>query len=342
MQWMRRRQELQSNLLLTCRVTSKEGKKTDYLQTYSEFSTKETYALKQLTESKADIIMMVSFDNQFAVYPDTEEAKKEVEKYKGHFRFPVLNRTMTKFSGYKISENMSAIEEDWSIDFAGKDQFVIVHKGNLIKGNPRKEEMVIAGKTFKKYNAKYFTLIVYHSKEEKLTLYVVDSVTGKILIEKLLTTNASRKVPLVTVYDNAIIIGLHYEDKNDEITLLELFIAPEVADNSDLASMQRASLEKLVYPIMTSVELKWKIYGLEFMQVDGIDYLATINDKNELKMMNIEKLTRGSNNKGDDDNTKEINLPKDIYFMAPITMEYNDKARTILLHGMDIYSYELN
>lgn len=325
---------------MTHRVTSKEGKKTDYLESYPEFSTKESYALKQLTESKEDVIMMLSFENKFAIYPNTDQAKKELEKYKDHFRFFVFNSTMTKVSGYKISDNMSSIEEDWSISFEGKDEFIMVHKENMIKSKPRKEDITISGKTFKKYSGRYLSLLTYRYKENKLLLYIVDSITGTILVEKVLTEKVTSKVPLLTVYDNAVVIGLPYEDKKDEVTILELFIAPEVADNSDLANMQRASLEKLVYPMMTSVELKWKMYGLEFMQVDDIDYVVTINDENELKMTDIEKLVRGASNKGDDSNTREIDLPEEMRFVAPITMEYNDKTRTILVHGMDIYSYE--
>eukprot|EP00826_Nyctotherus_ovalis_P040532 TRINITY_DN4005_c0_g1_i13.p1 TRINITY_DN4005_c0_g1~~TRINITY_DN4005_c0_g1_i13.p1 ORF type:complete len:296 (+),score=130.51 TRINITY_DN4005_c0_g1_i13:584-1471(+) len=294
-----------------------------------------------MTESKEDIIMLVSFDNMFAVYPDTEEAKKEVDKYRNYLRFLTFNSTMTKVSGCKISDNMSTIEEDWTINFDGKDEFILGYKESKIEEKPRKEQVTVGGKVFKKYSLNYLVFVTYRYKEGKLMLYIVDTVTGTILSTTQLTDQVTRKVPLISIYDNIIAVGLPFESKKDEVMLLELFIAPEVAENSDLANVQRASLEKLVYPITTSVELKWKMYGMELMQVDGVDYVVTINDENELKMTDVEKLERGGNNRAEDKNTKEIDLPEEMRFVAPITIEYNDQARTILVHGMDIYSYEL-
>lgn len=284
---------------------------------------------------------MHGYNNELAFYPNTEASKTTVEKYKHQLRFYSFNRQMNNITGFKISDDMASVEPVWALDFSDKNQTIFAYKENILEDNERSSEFTISGKTFKKYTERYLLIGTYEGPTRTFMMYYIDSISGDIIYKKKLTNEILAKVPLVSLYDNAAVIAIPSEKEKDEIQLIELFIASEISANSDIPNMERASLAKLTYPIATTLKLDWKMYGANILHMDNVDYIVTINDKNELKMTNIDKLKRGETNTITDENTKEIQLPKDLKFVAPITMSYNEQSRTIFIYGVDAYYHQL-
>ncbi len=325
----------------THRVTAKEGAKTEYAQAYTDFMREESASLQTLTGLKSDIVLLTSYDHKFDVYPDTAESLKEVSDYKNRMNFYRLNRQMSVFTCFRVTSNMTAIEEAWNISFDKTNETVMAYKESRSENGPRDAEVTISGKAFKRYDGIVLAILTMEKLTQTVKLHLVDPASGSILSSKRIAEKLPAKVPLLNVYDNAVLVGLHYEKPQpDEIVLTELFIAPEMAGTEHRGDVKKASLAELVYPVTTGVVLEWKIYGLQMAKANAVEYIVSVDEENNLRTVEVAKLERSKQEKAGENNSKKVKLADGLKFRAPVTIEYNHAKKNMMIHGLDMYSFQ--
>ena len=332
--------------LIILRVSLKGGEKTDYLQTYQNFGREQSASLQELTNgaSKSDVVVLLSSDNMFDVYPDSPDSLKEVAEHREKLIFYRLNRQMNVIAGYKITANLTAMEEVWKASFESTKEVVMAFKESKTPYGPRESEFTVSGKTFKKYSPAKPLLAVLTLVKEKdwMILHLINPLTGTIITSTNIATKIPAKVPLMVFYDNAVVIGLHHgKDGKDVIILVDVCVAPEIADTSNTGANQevkKASESELTYALMTTISVEWKVLGLQIIRADKEEYIASVDENHNLRMIQTDKLARGGAEKTSTANSKEIKVPEGTIFRGPVNIEYDKNSKTVFLHGMDLCS----
>ena len=274
------------------------------------------------------------------IYPDTEDAKKEVMKYAKNILFYSLQKESGEFIAYKATEDINNIEELWKHNFNEENEMVINIKESVIESIPRREEVLIAGKSFKKYAKKLIFLATAELQHERINIQLMDSETGKSLFKKKISGSYPTKFPILEVYENAAVIGMIFEElKSDKLFMIEAVLSPEIADTHNTDEVKKSNIEDLLYPTLTELEINWKLKGVKFIQVEGIEYLVAIDGDNKLRIIETSKLELGISNKITEENIKEIQLPKNLKFKDPVNFEYDPKTKNLIVFGLDVYSF---
>ena len=313
------------------------------MQTYQSFARDESGSLQSLTDLKSDVVILSSNDRRFDVYPSNEEALKEIKEHRNSVKMYRLNRQMTTLACFKVTPNLTATEEAWSFNFESMNETVMTFKESRAENGLRDSEAIISGKTFKRFEGAHSLLAVLTLAKitQSFKLHLIDPATGAIIVTKQITDKIPAKVPLLVAYDNAIIVGLHQDkDKMDDLILTEIFIAPEMAQSEYKGDAKKASLADLAYTVTTNIALNWKIFGLQMIRAAGTEYIVSIDEENNLRSLEVGKLPKGQPEKATEANSKKVKFPDGLRFRAPAMIEYNHEKKTMLVHGVDIYSFQ--
>ncbi len=329
------------------RVTLAKGGKTEYSQSYKGFSRESSETFKELTngESKENVLALTGYGGLFNVYPDNEESLKEAREMREKVTYFLLDRRMANLTAHRITPNITSISEIWRINFEKTDEVVLGYRQSKTAGSQREKEVTISGKIFKRFGDLRSVLAVMTMKkaENSLMLHLVNANTGAIIVSKKLAEKMPAKVPLMAFYDNAVIVGLHEgQEKQDSIIVAEICVAQEMANTADETgkTVKKVTDIELIYPIITTVALDWKVFGMEMVRTQDAEYIVTVDQKNNVKAVDTLKLLRGGNQKADAASTKTVDVPDSVIFRAPVAIQYSYKTKNLLIHGMDIYSCE--
>jgi len=298
-------------------------------------------SLHEATGVKSDVILMTSYDNRFDVYPDNAESMKEVQDLRNKINFYKLDRKMSTLSCSRITPNMTSTEVIWNLNFESTNETIMSYVDSRATNQAREAEISIGGKLFKKFEGRgsFLAVLTIARIDQSVMLYLVDSETGNKFYTRKITEKLPAKVPLMNVYDNLVTVVLPADkEHNDEIIMIEVFIAPEMAGREYKGDIKKNNLAELIYPILTNVEIDWKIFGLQTVRVDNNDYLISVDENNNLRTIEIGKLKRGQKDKANESNSKKNKLPDNLIFRPPITIEYDQNTKNMIIHGLDIYS----
>jgi len=251
-----------------------------------------------------------------------------------------LNQKLGELFAYTINKEVNRIEQAWMFNFRNVEEFVLNIDEPVYKTIPRVDKVIIADKVFNKYKEQFLPVITLHFSIDRISLYLINQKTGDIILSKPLTEGYLNKAPLVEVYENAMAIVLPFEEKN-KLLLVEIFQASEIADTNDKDNAKIGSIENLIYPVITEIRIEWKVKTVKLLQIEQVEYMVSLDDKNVLRIIKTEDLERGSANEMTKEKTKELQLPENLIFKEPTVIEYDEKTGNVVVHGFDIYSFQL-
>lgn len=324
-----------------------EGEKTEYLEAYKNFGAQNIETLNAMThgDSKGDIILLTENDKRIDVYPQAADSLKELSANKKKITVYEISRDKSTIKAFKLNANLSMFQASWNINFGKTNESILIFEESSAPNGIRQEAIKFSGKEFKRYDGLHHliaAITLVHGKD-LLNLYLINSDTGAILSIQPIFTIIPAKIPLINVYDNAVVIALHYSPEQklkDKVILVELYLTSEIAETTQSDThAKEVKEEELIFPIKTIFELDWEFYGLKMIRTENNkEYIATIDENKDLRLTDIESLQRGSSEKHTSAQTTLIDIPNDVLFRAPISMTYCQKTKRIVVHGLDIYS----
>eukprot|EP00826_Nyctotherus_ovalis_P012214 TRINITY_DN13206_c0_g1_i3.p1 TRINITY_DN13206_c0_g1~~TRINITY_DN13206_c0_g1_i3.p1 ORF type:complete len:327 (+),score=72.00 TRINITY_DN13206_c0_g1_i3:1615-2595(+) len=321
------------------RINAKDNTKTNYSQTYTDFARQESISLRSKLGVNSDVIISSDASNKLAVYPKSGEAAQEVAKYTKDTVFYKLNGETGELFAFKVNAEGDKIEQQWEINFREKAEMPVSLKEPQHEPVPRKGEVTISGKLFKKFADSFVPILVVSLDAEQVKLHIIDPKSGKMIFSKRLSKGYPTRYPLMELYENAMAVALSYEGK-DKMFFIEVLQAPDIADTTNQPDTKVGSIEDLMYPVITDIKINWSVRALKLLQIDGTEYIITLDSKNVLRSMKTEDLTRSNINDMTKDKVKEVQLPNSLIFKEPVTIEYDGKTKNMIVHGMDLYSFQ--
>jgi len=282
------------------------------------------------------VIISFAEDDKLIVYPNNTEISEYINKIKMYR----LNQKLGELFAYTINKEANKIEQTWIFNFRNMKEIVLSIEEPVYKTIPRVDKVIIADKVFNKYKEEFLPAITLHFDIDQINLYLINQKTGDIILSKVLTEGYLNKIPLVEVYENAMAIVLPFEEGN-KLLLVEIFQASEIADTNDKDNAKIGSIEDLIYPVITEIRIKRKVKAIKLLQIDQVEYMVFLDDKNVLRIIKTEDLERGSANEMTKEKIKELQLPENLIFKEPTVIEYDEKTGNAVVHGFDIYSFQL-
>lgn len=331
---------LLSKLWCYLRIEVETGKKAHYSQTYAEFEFGSADTLHELLGLNSSTALLYDTSGNLAIYPATEEAEKEVEKYKDTFLHIEYFDGFSLIVATKVSSNLSLAEDVWSLSWYGSPQEILVFAQSVPQRNQRRKELTVAGQSFRKVEGGVAAFIGVDVERLNTSIHILDPLTGRTRLVKELSGKAPEKLPLLAAYDNAVVIGL-IEDKveESELILMELCISPKLADNSEV-DVVKLEIEELVYPIITSIKINKEMLGAKMVRVDDKDLVITATNETII-IVDIDKIERAKPNDVTNQNAKIIRPPDNVKLLNQVTIEYNEETRSVMVVGPDVFAFQL-
>jgi len=284
-----------------------------------------------------DVDIIVSFyaDNKITVYPEDEVSN--AMKYTNGVIVYNLNRETGDLFAFEIKGDKKEVEKIWEINFRDRNEMPTNLKELQYQPIYRKEEISISNKSFKKFKGEFIPLISLSLDVEQVKLHLIDPKTGKLTFTKRLSKGYPVKHPLMDLYENGMVIVLQYNaNKSDKIFFIEVYLASEIADTNQ--ENTKASLEDLMYPVITDIKIDWKVKAIKILYIGEVEYIVVLDDKNVIRFIKTENLVRSNIN--EISNVKEVQVPDNLTFREPVSIEYDKQTKNMLIHGLDLYSFQ--
>ena len=212
---------------------------------------------------------MVSNDFNMSYYPNNEISRKIIANNREKIISYRIPQEMNMIFGYKPHENLNVLEKFWEINLKELNSNVLAFRDSRSEYGPRNNEFTISNKKFKKYPQKILSLMTTNPETETIAMHIIDPYTGEILHTNAISDDSFDRNPILDVYDNAVLVTIPKENQ-DEIIMIEMFLAQEVMDTTTETKANQASLKKLIYPVITNIKVDWNIQGMRLLRKDNV------------------------------------------------------------------------
>ncbi len=322
-------------------------KDPSYSAIYPRFRRREAELLPS-----EDTIVLLGEASRLATYPNTQEGQQRVAAARKEVTHYELSRSRDILVAYKADRQVRELVPVWNISVSRtKEKILAFVMCKRTRGNPR-PAIQIAERTFRRLQEPYRQLTMFLSgtrrNEEVMKLYIVDSYHGAIYDVSTLYTKIPVVLPMLAGHDNAVAIGLHYEGKvEDKIVLVEACESDQIVKDYSKDEGRQNPLDheiEILFPIRTTLEFEWRLTSLDLVWVERREYIAAVDEKGRLHMIQIDALARGMPQRVGPENSRVFELKEPAMngtMRQPTRMVYNEKAQTMLLLGVDIYAFKL-